>query len=231
MLEIVKSVNKYLVALLLVACSYSTTWAQPVINDWTKATLVFTMLDTKSKLSYVLDLEINLIELLEKRQPFDIDVVHMLGKHTDLASKDVSRFRWGVVGAVDDAILLKDNQFKLFNGYVAAYDAGDLPHAYNLNHVRQKTKRLEYYLKDGIYSSHPYEVSVRNPGMKSGYYSSGWQGNFNGLATADLEAKGVQTMVLWSLMATDLERLRRDKLGTISLSEGGVLHFTPFEKK
>lgn len=219
---------KFLAALLLAVSCFNTLAAQPVINDWAKATIAFTMLDTQSNLSYVIDLEINLIELIEKRQAFEIDVIGMINKHAKIVSKNISHYRWGVVGAVDDAMLLKDDQFKLFNGYVAAYDGEDLPYADNLNHLRQKTKRLEYYFNDGIYSSHPYEVSARNLEMKSGHYSSGWEGNFNGLAQADLEAKGVQSMTLWSLMATDLTKLRRDKLGKITLNEGGVLQFTPF---
>lgn len=225
-----KITHLILFALLILVLKPSYTLAHPTVKDWQKATLAFTMIDADSKLSYVIDLEINLIDFIENRQPFEFDVLAMLNEHSEVKMSDISDYRWSIVGAVDDAVLLKDKQFKIFNGYVSAYKASALPHADNLNHLRQKTKRLEYYFKDGLYSSSPHEVSIRNSGMKSGYFDSGWQGNFNGLDSANMQAKGEQSLTLWSLMAVDLEKLRRSRLGTVSLSKNGVLKFMPTQK-
>ena len=224
-------ISKYITCILIYTVLnlhvYNTAYATPIIKNFNQATLAFTLWDLKSDQSYIVDLEIKIIDLLEDTHAFKLNVISLINKKANTNLKDLQLYRWGVIGAVDDAILLEENQFKLYLGHIAAYDNDQSPTASNINHVRQRTKRLNYYFNYGHYSDGPYEVSSRSPGKENGHYETSWQGNFNGLSKNDLEGKGAQSMTLWSLMASDLKKLSRSKLGDITLSENGVLKFSP----
>lgn len=211
----------FILTLLLASSSI---YARPLIYDAEKASIAFTMWDVRSDLSYVIDLDINLLDFSEKPAAFEFDIPALIEKKTEVTITDVENFRWSVVGGIDG------ESFDTM-GYLGSYDNGTQPSAENLGWIRQRTKRLNYYFAEGKYSAGPNEISVRSTDSRFGHYRTGWQGNFNGLSQQDMESKGGQgPMILWSFIASDWNKFEKKKLGEVTLTKQGMLSFKPINE-
>ena len=190
------------------------------MEDLDNPTLAFTMWDVATDKSYLVDLEIDVIEFNENPEAFRFNVIELignkLGKRMDITS--VKNFRWSVVGGIyggDEG-----------HGYIASYN-NKQPYADTLNDISQRIFRMEEYFKSPYYSAGPHKVLVRESGDPK-HYLNLWQGSFNGLSPARLEARaGFEDMTLWSIFATGRFENVTKELGRINLQENGVLIFQP----
>ena len=159
----------------------SSAHASPSVFYKDGPTLVFTMWDVVSDRTYIINLNIDVLEFNSDPRPFEFNILDLIkskqGKKTDITT--LKNFRWSVVGAITGEGKKP--------GYVASYN-NSKPYASKTFWIKQRIQRWSDYLDRPNYSEGPNEVLIKESG-DPGHYINLWQGNFNGLSESNLQAR------------------------------------------
>lgn len=195
--------------------SFSSIASVPSIKTETP-TLIYTMWDLRTGVSYLLDTQVQVKSLIEKPKSFEIDVLGHINDVTDMKVESLEIVRWGVVGGSYD-----------IGGYVAGYKKGQIPQYSNISDIGHRISRLGTYYHAGDYNGDSFSVSEREEEHR-GHYIKLWQGNFLGMSPNTLEAKmGKDYLNLWSVIAVAPNQIEKKMIGKLILDESGILTFEP----
>jgi len=179
--------------------------------------MVFTMWDIASDKSYIVDLEVPVLDLKNHRVPFAINMLDIINEKMSSKITNIENFRWGIVGGINNGETLL--------GYVGAYTGDGQPAANTANMIAQRVKKLKNYYKANDFSGESHEVSVAEP-HQVGHYLQIWQGDFWGIEDTKLEGKvGDKALTMWSFFAKSWTEFDKQSLGVVTLNNKGILVF------
>lgn len=222
--RVIMSVSILTRLVLLIAINmfvYNYALAKPHTSD-ESATMTFTMWDISTDKSYIVDLELPVLALKNDLAPFEINVLDIINDAMKTKITDLTNFRWGVVGGI--------NNKELTLGYVGSYSGDGQPSAQTANMIAQRVKKLKNYYKANEFTGESHEVSVAEP-HQVGHYLQIWQGDFWGIEYTKLEGKvGGDALTMWSFFAKSWTEFDKQALGVVTLNSGGLLAFKPSDQ-
>ena len=232
-----RDILKILSYLTYVLLSFNSVLASPSTDSKEIATLVFTMWDVRYDITYLVDLEVSVLEVLSGENiSVKIDLKKLINNIYEDKIDDFKYVRWSVMGAIRQ-------DPSGWGMYMGSYDNKASPEInIPFSRIQQKLDRIKRYYDLSNYSAETeskYEVARRESGKSIGTYELAWQGNIDGLSGQDMEGRlqnESSELELWSLQyKIDLNDFFAEpsyevkQHGRLVLSSDGVLEIKPLK--